>query len=74
MGMEKLKEIATFFVDTGMKWSDDRATRLAAALAYYMLFSMAPLLIILAGIAGRLLDEAVLTTEFGDQIAAIVGP
>jgi len=33
-------------------WSTDGATRLGAALAYYTLFSIAPLLIVLTGIAG----------------------
>ena len=33
-------------------WSEDRAARLAAALAYYTIFSLAPLLIVAIAIAG----------------------
>jgi membrane protein len=37
-----------------MQWYEDEPFQLAAALAYYTLFSLAPLLIILAGIVGLL--------------------
>src|SRR5262249_14915821 len=36
----------------GRAWSDDRASFLGAALAYYSLFSLAPLLLIAIAIAG----------------------
>src|ERR1043165_308707 len=32
--------------ETAREWSEDRASRLAAALAYYTIFSLAPLLVI----------------------------
>ena len=38
--------------DTVAKWSEDRAPRLAAALAYYAAFSFAPILLIAIGLAG----------------------
>ena len=43
---------------TYTKWSEDRVPRTAAALAYYTVFSLAPLLLIAIGIAGVLLGEA----------------
>ena len=55
--MKKLKTIGSLFVEAGKKWSEDRAARLAAALAYYTLFSLAPLLVILAGIGNYLRSE-----------------
>src|SRR5688500_19966458 len=39
-------------------WSSDGATRLGAALAYYTLFSIAPLLIVITGVAGVFLGLA----------------
>jgi uncharacterized BrkB/YihY/UPF0761 family membrane protein len=36
----------------GADWSDDKAPRLGAALAYYTVFSIAPLLVITVGVAG----------------------
>ena len=44
--------------DTFKEWSEDRAERLGAALAYYALFAFAPLLIIAISIAGLVFGEA----------------
>ena len=41
-----LQAIWTLFPETLKQWSEDKASRLAAALAYYTVFSIAPLLII----------------------------
>jgi membrane protein len=49
-----------------MHWYQDEPFQLAAALAYYTLFSLAPLLIILAGIVGLFYG----TTEAEDYILA----
>ena len=71
---EKLKGFVGFFIDTGKKFAEDRATRLAAGLAYYTLFSLAPLLIILTGIAGRFLDDVVTSEQIPEIIEQVVGP
>jgi membrane protein len=71
--MAKLKPILDVFVDAAKKWSDDRATRLGAALAYYTLFSMAPLLILLSGFIGRFLGEFFSIDEISRQIELVIG-
>jgi len=71
--MEKIKPVLDVFVDAGKKWSEDRAARLAAALAYYTLFSMAPLLILLTGIIGRYLGEFFSLDEIGTQLEILIG-
>jgi len=71
---EKLKGFVGFFIDTGTKFAADRATRLAAGLAYYTLFSLAPLLIILTGIAGRFLDDVITGEDIPELIERVVGP
>ncbi len=43
--------------DTYSEWSEDKAPRLAAALAYYAMFALAPLLIIVIAIAGLVFGE-----------------
>lgn len=55
--MERLKNIVSLFLDTYKKWRDDRAMRMAAALAYYGIFSLAPILIIVTGIVGSLIER-----------------
>lgn len=47
--------VKTVFSD----WSEDRAPRLGAALAYYAVFSLAPLLVLLIGIAGLVFGRRV---------------
>src|SRR5215216_5446293 len=44
--------------ETYQEWSHDRAARMGAALAYYALFSIAPLLVIMIAIAGAVYGEA----------------
>ena len=55
------------------KWSADRAPRLGAALAYYALFSVAPLLIVAVGIAGLVFGEDAARGEIVGQIEDRVG-
>lgn len=51
-----------------------RLPRLAAALAYYTLFSLAPLLVIMFGIAGFILgDDAAAQMELFEQMESAVG-
>lgn len=70
----KLKGVVDILIDTVKKFTEDRATRLAAGLAYYTLFSLAPLLIILTGIAGRFLDDVVLGEDILELLESVVGP
>jgi len=48
----KLKSIVTLFKETFNEFMEDKAPRLGAALAYYTIFSIAPLLLIAIAIAG----------------------
>ncbi len=43
--------------DTVREWRDDRASRVAAALAFYTTLSLAPLLVIIVAIAGAVFGE-----------------
>ena len=52
---------------------EDKALRLAAALAYYSIFSLAPLLIIMIAIAGFLLDEAAVRDQVQRQMTELLG-
>ena len=54
-------------------WSEDRAARLAAALAYYTTFSIAPLLVVLIAIAGLLFGTEAVRGELDDQIRGLLG-
>lgn len=56
------------------EWSEDRASYLAAALAYYAIFAIAPLLIIAIVIIGVYYGEAAATGKVESQLQTYVGP
>lgn len=59
--------------ETFHEWQQDGASRLAAALAYYTIFSLAPLLIIAIAIAGAIFGEEAARGEIVGQIQGLVG-
>ncbi|MCL4870034.1 MAG: YihY/virulence factor BrkB family protein [Anaerolineae bacterium] len=60
--------------DAAKAFSEDNVSRLAAALAYYTLFSVAPLLVIAIGITGLVIGQGEAQTEIVAQIEAAAGP
>ncbi len=63
----------TLVKETFAAWLDHRAPRLSAALAYYTVFSLAPLLIILIAIAGLAFGEAAAQGRIVERIEGVVG-
>jgi membrane protein len=55
------------------EWTEDNASRLAAALAYYAAISLAPLLIILLGIAGLGFGHEAAAGRIMSQMEGLVG-
>ena len=55
------------------KWSHHNAPRLGAALAYYTLLSMAPLLILVVGICGLVLSQAAAERDLLHQVQGLIG-
>jgi membrane protein len=58
---------------TASSWSDINAPRLGAALAYYTLLSMAPLLVVCIGIAGLVFGQQAAQQQIASQIQNVVG-
>jgi membrane protein len=54
-------------------WVEDNASRLSAALAYYSIFSLAPLLIIIIPIVGMIFGEAAARGRIADQLQHLAG-
>jgi len=69
-----LKQIYELARDAFIAWNDDGAQALAAALAYYTLFSMAPVLIIAIAIAGLVFGQAAAERELATQLESFLGP
>ena len=55
------------------KWYDDRILQQAAALSYFTIFSIAPLLIIVVAIAGLVLGHNAVQADVLTQVEALVG-
>src|SRR6185436_16104959 len=54
-------------------WRQDRASSMGGALAYYTLFSIAPMLIIVIAIAGFFLGEEAARGEIVGQLRGMLG-
>ena len=68
-----LKELPNLFKLSYQGWKEDHASRLAAALAYYTIFSLAPLLIIAIAVAGLLWQRDAVQQQVLNQIGSLVG-
>ncbi len=68
-----LRELWLLLRDTANAWIDDRAPSMGAALAFYALFSVAPLLIIAIAIAGVFFGEDAARGEIVAQISGLIG-
>jgi len=60
--------------ETFKDFSDDRCPQMAAALSYYTVFSLPPLLLLILAIVGFFVDPTDAQGRFMDQIAGLVGP
>ena len=54
-------------------WSHDKAPRLGAALAYYTVFSIVPLLVLFIAIIGLVFGQEAAQTTIMDQISTLIG-
>ena len=68
-----VKKYGRMMVDAGKDWSSDDAASLAAALAYYAIFSLAPLLVIMAAVVGVVYGEEAAHGAIASQLAQYVG-
>ena len=60
--------------ETYQEWSEDQAARLAAALAYYTAFSIAPLLLLVISIAGLVFGREAAQGQVFAQLQGLLGP
>lgn len=67
------KQIWRMLKTAFQEWNQDKAARLAAALAYYTLFSIAPLLILVIAIAGLFFDSAAVRGQIMSQVQSLIG-
>lgn len=66
-------ELKQLFLKTWKEWNDDQAPRLGAALAYYTVLSLAPLLLLMIAAAGLIFGEEAARGQLMRQIQDLVG-
>jgi membrane protein len=65
--------ISSLLTETFFEWYEDRVPRLAAALAYYTVFALAPGLILIIALAGLLLGKTAAQGQIISQVEDLAG-
>ncbi|HLP14819.1 MAG TPA: YihY/virulence factor BrkB family protein [Bacteroidota bacterium] len=71
--LRRLKAIWDLLKDAAAAWDEDHAWRLGAALAYFTVFSLAPLLIIAVVFAGIVFGQQAAEGHLVTQLSGVVG-
>lgn len=69
----KLKELALIFRDTFSQWIDREPFRNSAVIAFYTIFSLPGLLVIIINLAGYFYGEEAVTSSISSEIGNMIG-
>jgi membrane protein len=69
-----LSNLPTILKLTYQDWKADNASQLAAALAYYTIFSLAPMLVLVIAITGLIWEAEAVRTQILSQVQGLLGP
>src|SRR5215468_9635123 len=70
---EALRRTVSLLKETVTRWTEDKASVLAAALAYYAVFSLAPLVLIAVAVAGLVFGQRAAEGQLYSQLSGVVG-
>jgi membrane protein len=68
------RQIWMLLRQTVQEWSEDRVDMHAAALAFYTIFSLSPVLVIIIAVAGVVLGQSAVRDQVLQQLTGIAGP
>ncbi len=69
----KIKSYFILLKEAGSEFSLDNATKLSASLAYYTIFSIGPLLLVVISLAGIFYNPDTITSQIHGQMAGLIG-
>ncbi len=69
----RLKSLWRVLLNAAKNWSNDSAARLGAALSYYTIFAISPLIIIVIFVASLLFNQSSVQHSLFEQIGGLVG-
>jgi membrane protein len=67
------RQFLQLFVKAAKSWSDDYAPSMGAAISYYTVFSLAPLLVIVIAIAGAVFGREAVQGQLVAQLSGLIG-
>jgi membrane protein len=67
------QQLSVLLEETYTEWSKDNASQLGAALAFYTIFSLAPILIIIVAVVGFVLGKESVQTYILAELAKVIG-
>jgi membrane protein len=68
------REIWGLVKDAAYGWSDHQASRIGAALAFYTVFSLGPILLLAVAVAGFFFGQGAARGEVYQQVSQLIGP
>ncbi|RYF44554.1 MAG: YihY/virulence factor BrkB family protein, partial [Comamonadaceae bacterium] len=71
--MISLRQLWTLSRDAAVAWIDDFAPSMGAAISYYTMFSLAPLLVIVIAVAGALFGAEAVNGQIAAQLSGLIG-
>jgi membrane protein len=71
--LRSYRDVISLFKEAASAWSEDRAPRLGAAISYYTVFSLAPLLLISIAVAGFVVGGDTARTGVIDAMGGLIG-
>jgi membrane protein len=69
----QVRDLLPLLKEAASEWVEDNAMRLSSSLAYYAIFSLAPLLVIVVAIAGLVFGEEAARGQLAQHISALAG-
>lgn len=72
--MMRLKRLFSYLKESYLEWQGDDAFRQSAVIAYYSIFSLPGLIIIIVNVAGIFYEQSKVRGEITNQISSIIGP
>lgn len=69
----RVKSIFSLLKEAFKEWQEDEALQLGAALSYYTIFSIAPMLLVVIAVAGLVFGREAVQGQLDNQIQGLVG-
>jgi membrane protein len=70
----RARDFPSVLMESASAWIEDNALRLSASLAFYSVFSLAPVLVIAVSIGALLFSEQTVRDQISAQLEALAGP